>query len=287
MPHLSTFITCEELFSNYQSDDFVIIDCRFDLSDPSWGFHDYLKAHIPKAIFADLDNDLSGEKNEFTGRHPLPSTKDFVNTCSSWGIDSSKKVIVYDTSSGSFAARLWWMLNYYGHSNVAILEGGFPAWIKLGFPVEAGKVTSKPSQFSGTTNKNMLVTTSEMEEIIQTKNKRIIDARSPERYSGKEEPIDKIAGRIPNSINFFHQNNLTEEGNLLPHIDLLTEYDQLLGQSSSQEVVMYCGSGVTSCFNIAVMQHIGKGIPRLYLGSWSEWITNPNNPIVNDSSKYD
>lgn len=285
MTNFSTFIKCEQLVKNYQSPDYVIIDCRFDLSDPNWGYKDYLKYHIPNAIYADLDKDLSGLKTEITGRHPLPASSDFLVTCSLWGIDPQKQVVVYDTAAGSFAARLWWMLKYYGHLNVAILEGGISAWKSYDFPLESGNFVPKPSRFSATPNQTMLVTATELEEIIETDDKLFLDARSPERFSGKEEHIDKIAGRIPKSINFFHQSNLDTHGNLLPNNELLAKYKQLIGNTSPQDVILYCGSGVTSCFNIAVMQHIGMGIPRLYLGSWSEWITTPNHTIINDSLK--
>ena len=283
MKNFETFISCEDLFNLYKSEDLIIIDCRFDLSNPSWGYQDYLKSHIPNALYAHLDNDLSKKVTQETGRHPLPDLEKMEETFSKWGIDSKKQVVVYDSASGSFAARLWWMLHYLGHSKVAILNGGLQTWIGLGYPVESGNVINKTTSiFTGKPNNSMLISTSEMENLINDKNFTIIDARSPERYSGQSEPIDKIAGRIPNSINFFHQENLDESGYLLSKNELKQKYNLLLEEKTADNVVVYCGSGVTSCMNVAVMKHIGLSTPKLYLGSWSEWIRDLNHPIIND-----
>lgn len=283
MKNFETFISCEDSFNLYKSEDLIIIDCRFDLSNPSWGYQDYLKSHIPNALYAHLDNDLSKKVTQETGRHPLPDLEKMEETFSKWGIDSKKQVVVYDSASGSFAARLWWMLHYLGHSKVAILNGGLQTWIGLGYPVESGNVINPTTSiFTGKPNNSMLISTSEMENLINDKNFTIIDARSPERYSGQSEPIDKIAGRIPNSINFFHQENLDESGYLLSKNELKQKYNLLLEEKTADNVVVYCGSGVTSCMNVAVMKHIGLSTPKLYLGSWSEWIRDLNHPIIND-----
>ena len=285
MKTFNTFITSNELRSIINNENVVIFDCRFDLANPEWGFNDYLTGHIPNAIYANLDNDLSAPINPTTGRHPLPAREKFFQTCSSWGIDATKQVIVYDTSAGSFASRLWWMLKYYGHELVAILEGGLNNWVRNTFPLETGRVLPSPSTFSGKLNDKMLVTTTDMEKIIMQENWTIIDARAPERYSGELEPLDTIAGRIPNSVNFFHQKNFDELGKLLPEELLETEYHTLINEKSKERIVVYCGSGVTSCVNIAVMSHIGIHTAKLYLGSWSEWIRNKNHPTINDSGK--
>lgn len=283
MKIFETFISCEDLIKQNEIEDFIIIDCRFDLSNPDWGYQGYLKSHIPNALYAHLDNDLSRKITDKTGRHPLPDVEDILKTFSNWGINAQKQVVVYDTASGSYAARLWWMLHYLGHSKVAILNGGFQTWLDKGYPVESGNVTcNSPSKFTGEPDNSMLFSTSEMENIINDKNFTIIDARSPERYSGKSEPIDNIAGRIPNSINFFHQNNLDDKGLLLPENELRQKYLQLVNNNLNNRNVVYCGSGVTSCLLVAVMKHIGFDTPGLYLGSWSEWIRDPNHPIIND-----
>jgi thiosulfate/3-mercaptopyruvate sulfurtransferase len=280
MRFFTTFIDSVELSKLLGHEKLIIIDCRFDLMYPSWGYQDYLKNHIPNAIYADLDRDLSGRITEETGRHPLPEPDKFIETCSNWGIDEHKQVIVYDTTSGSFASRLWWMLKYFGHLNVAILNGGFSAWQRYGFPQEFGHVNNQPSEFIGSPDPELMKTTSEMETIIFQQDYTIIDARSKERFLGLEEPLDKVAGHIPNAINFFHQNNLDQNGNLLLKKELQEKYDNLLKGKNNTSKVVYCGSGVTSCLNFAVMQHIGVTPIHLYLGSWSEWIRNPNHPII-------
>ena len=286
MKYFDTFISCDDLFNLHKSDDPIIIDCRFDLLNPDWGYQDYLKNHIPNALYAHLDNDLSRKITQNTGRHPLPDIEKINETFSKWGINSHKQVVVYDTASGSYAARLWWMLHYLGHSKVAILNGGLHTWLEHGYPVESGNVhNTNPSIFNGIPNNSMLISTSEMENLINDKKFTIIDARSPEGYSGQSEPIDTIAGRIPNSINFFHQENLDESGYLLSKNELIQKYNLLFEGKTANNVVVYCGSGVTSCMNVAVMKHIGLSTPKLYLGSWSEWIRDPNHPIINDYIK--
>lgn len=284
METFTTFIGPYELAKLMDHNNLVIVDCRFDLINPNWGYQDYLKYHIPNAIYADLDKDLSGRITEETGRHPLPEPDKFIKTCSNWGIDEHKQVVVYDTTSGSFASRLWWMLKYFGHQNVAILDGGFSSWLEYRFPKESGQVHHHPSKFFGSPNPELMKTTSQMEMIIYNPDYTIIDARSRERFMGDEEPIDKVAGRIPNAINFFHQNNLAINGTLLPLHELQEKYNDLLEGKSDTSKVVYCGSGVTSCLNFAVMQHIGINPIYLYLGSWSEWITNPNHPIISENN---
>lgn len=283
MQTFSTFIDPDALVKLSDQKKLVIVDCRFDLINPNWGYQDYLKNHIPNAIYADLDKDLSGRITEETGRHPLPELDKFIKTCSNWGIDEHKQVVVYDTTSGSFASRLWWMLNYFGHKNVAILNGGFSSWLESGYPAESGNVQPQPSKFIGSPDPELMKTTSQMETIIFNPDYTIIDARSRERYLGLEEPLDKIAGRIPNAINFFHQNNLDVNGNLLPVEELQEKYNDLLEGKNDTSKVVYCGSGVTSYLNFAVMKHIGIKQIHLYLGSWSEWIRNPNHPVISEN----
>jgi thiosulfate/3-mercaptopyruvate sulfurtransferase len=284
MDTFTTFIDADQLDKLSDHKNLVIIDCRFDLVNPSWGFQDYLNNHIPNAIYADLEKDLSGSITAETGRHPLPEPVKFIETCSKWGIDEDKQVVVYDTTSGSFASRLWWMLKYFGHQNVAILNGGLSAWLESGFSQESGHFHNQPSKFIGAPDHLLIKSTTDMEKIIFQPDYTIIDARSRERYLGLEEPLDKIAGHIPTAINFFHQNNLGPNGKLLPTVELRDKYDNLLRGLNNTRKIVYCGSGVTSCLNFAVMQHIGIEPIQLYLGSWSEWIRNPNHPIITENN---
>ncbi len=283
MKSSSPFIEPEQLFANLENKEFVIIDCRFDLSDPDWGYADFQSSHIPNAIYADLNKDLSSPITEFTGRHPLPEPVKFIEKCSNWGINENKFVVVYDTTSGSFAARLWWLLRLYGHANVSILNGGFTAWVSAGFPQTNHISHNHPSTFTGKPDHSMTVSSKQMESILTRDNFSIIDARSPERYHGILEPIDAVAGRIPGSINFFHQNNIAPTGKLLSKSELFTAYQSLLENKLTSTKILYCGSGVTSCLNVAVLEYLEIPDVKLYAGSWSEWIRNSNHPIIDDS----
>ena len=283
MDNLTTFIAAEKLFSIISDKNLILLDCRFDLAKPEWGYNDYLENHIPNAIYADLDKDLSGLITSSSGRHPLPDKEKFIQKCSDWGIDQNKHVVVYDKTSGSFAARLWWMLRYYNHQNVSILDGGLQAWVEKQYPISVGTVNPNPSTFTGTVDENQLITTPQLEKLLNQDSVLLIDARAPERYHGINEPIDKKAGRIPGSLNFFHQNNINTDGYLLPQKVLMEKYQQLLENNLGSTKILYCGSGVTSCLDVAVMEYLNIPDVKLYAGSWSEWIRKDDHPVINDS----
>lgn len=272
-------IETSELISHLEDPDWLIFDCRFNLADPSWGEKEYFRSHIPGAIYAHLDRHLSGPVTSHTGRHPLPEPKKFVEQLSAWGVDSHKQVVVYDSLSGEFAARLWWLLNYYGHSQVAVLNGGFTKWEAEGHPTCSGDEENRPSTFIPTLHPEMLVTTQEIERLYQDPEFLVIDARAPARFAGREEPIDPVAGHIPGAMNRFHGNNLSPSGTILSPEELRQEFRHLIGHRNSRNVIVYCGSGVTSCHHVLAMHLAGIGFPRLYAGSWSEWIRDPSHPV--------
>ena len=273
-------IEVHELFSNINNPDWVIVDCRFDLANPEWGLADYQQSHIPGAVYAHLDHDLSGPRTESNGRHPLPAPQTFKEALGRLGIDSTRQVVVYDTSGGSFAVRLWWMLKYYGHTRVAVLNSGFSTWTASGYPVSSGNYTNPNRVFTGTPDPSMVVTTAEMENIVGESRSILIDARAPERFRGDVEPLDPVAGHIPGAVNRFHQLNLGTDGLWLPPDTLKNEFLTLLGDNRSAQVIVYCGSGVTSCHLLLAMEVAGLPIARLYAGSWSEWIRDPRHPVV-------
>jgi len=276
----TTIIDRSDLHAHLGDPDWVIIDCRFELLKPDWGFADYQSGHIPGAIYADLNKDLAAPITAETGRHPLPEPQRFIEKLSSWGIDAGKQVVVYDTVAGAFASRLWWMLRLYGHSAVAVLAGGLALWKREKLPLATGIETGRPSKFEGQPDPGMYTDANEVERIRTHPAYRLIDARSPERYRGEAEPIDTIAGRIPGSVNRFHIENLLSGGRLLPAEELHAQFTQLLNGIDPQNVVVYCGSGVTSCFHLLAMEIAGLPGARLYPGSWSEWIRDPNRPIA-------
>lgn len=280
----TTIITTQELNHNLHNPDCVIVDCRFDLAAPEWGYTDYLRAHISGSVYADLNKDLSSPITAASGRHPLPDEKDFISTMSRLGIDSSKQVVVVDTVAGAFAARLWWMLRLYGHFSVAVLEGGFGRWEHEKRPVSEGLESNLPSIFTGTPNRNWYVTTSQLESLYQDPAYRVIDARAAPRYRGEVEPIDSVAGHIPGAVNRFHTDNLTRGGLFASPEVLREQFMQLLNGVPPDHAIVYCGSGVTSCFHLLAMEMAGLKGARLYPGSWSEWIRDPHRPVAHLAS---
>lgn len=267
------------LFANLNSPEWVVIDCHFELEDPDAGWRAYLQAHIPGARYAHLDNDLSGQiVPGKTGRHPLPEVDSLVQRLSNWGIDGSTQVVVYDNRGGGIAARLWWMLKWLGHSKVALLNGGLSAWTEAGFPVESTIPKPIPRTFHPKIHPEMVASLESLENDHQ-KSFLLVDSRGPERYSGEIEPIDPVGGHIPGAINVYCMDNLDLSQTFLPKDRLLEKFSGLLKDHPPEEIVFYCGSGVTAAHNILAMYHAGLGMGRLYPGSWSEWVTDPNRPI--------
>lgn len=274
----TTLIEAEQLFENYTHPKWVIVDCRFDLANPDWGFLDYQTAHIPGSVYAHLDYDLSGSKTSLNGRHPLPDPLEFCQRIGKLGISNDSQVIVLDTVGGSFCSRLWWMLRWLGHQAVAVLNGGLSAWKSHGYPVNSGIEMNPPAQFHGQPDSNCLVSTKEIRALISDSNYKLLDARTPARHRGEIEPYDILAGRIPGSMNRFHENNLLPDGRLKPAATLRSEFTQLLANTPPENVIVYCGSGVTACHHLLAMESAGIPGAKLYAGSWSEWIRDPNNP---------
>jgi len=279
-PMYTTLVSPQVLRSHLSDPEWVIVDCRFDLMQPDWGFRSYQESHIPNAVYADLDRDLSGPRTAKSGRHPLPDPKQFLARLGSWGIDATKQVVVYDTVGGAFAARLWWMLRLYQHLAVAVLDGGFGHWVRLGYPVESGIHTNAPTTYTAQPKMEQVATTQEVEQNLNQQRLVLIDARAPERYRGELEPIDPVAGHIPGALNRFHQENLKPDGTFKPARQLKREFRALLGETPPEKVVFYCGSGVTSCHHLLAMEIAGLSGARLYAGSWSEWIRNPAHPVA-------
>jgi thiosulfate/3-mercaptopyruvate sulfurtransferase len=276
----TTFIRPEDLLAHIGDPNWAIVDCRFDLQDTSAGESAYNEAHIPGAIYAHLDRDLSAPRTGSNGRHPLPSIDDMAARFSQWGIDSQTQVVAYDSRGGGFAARIWWALRYLGHDTVAILEGGFPAWGHAGYPTESGKENRSPAQFKARVRPEMRIDIDDLHTNLDEFSGRLIDSRAPERYRGEEEPLDPVAGHIPGALNRFWAASLDERNELLPEKTLRDEFSKLMGDKEPSDLVVYCGSGVTGCFNLLVMEHLGLTGARLLAGSWSEWIADSDRPMA-------
>ncbi len=283
----TTLISPDELQSSLADPACVLIDCRFSLTDTDLGRNGYLANHIPGALYAHLDDDLSGPvvKGQ-TGRHPLPSVEQFVDTLSAWGIGAGVQVVAYDDTGGSMAARLWWMLRWLGHEDVAVLNGGWQAWNAAGHPVRSGPESPEPRgwrgrrEFEARPRPELVADATEVERIRNHDSYVLCDCRGADRFRGENETIDPVAGHIPGAISLPYAGNLTEDKTFRPAAELKQRFEHSLGRTPSENVVLYCGSGVTAAHNALAIAYAGLGDARLYPGSWSEWITDPRRPIV-------
>jgi thiosulfate/3-mercaptopyruvate sulfurtransferase len=274
----NTLVNTTELARHIADPDWAIVDCRFALDDTSWGEHAYEAGHIPGAVYAHLDNDLSGAKTGTNGRHPLPAINVAAATFGRLGIGRDTQVVAYDQDSGMFASRLWWMLRWLGHDRVAVLDGGFAKWQAEGRDVATGREHRAPRNFVAIPQAAMLVS---VDEVATLKGgTRLVDARAPERFRGEVEPLDRVPGHIPGALNHFFKTNLNEEGTFRSADELRAQLTQELGTTRSEDVVCYCGSGVTACHNVLAMEHAGLTGVRLYAGSWSEWCSDPTRPVA-------
>lgn len=281
MENFSTLISASTLMSKLNEPNLVVADCRFSLAEPERGQSDYEKAHIPGAIYAHLDRDLSSPVIAGkTGRHPLPDIDQFREKLGHWGIGVDSQVVVYDDSGGGIAARLWWLLRWLGHDSVAVLDGGWPAWVAGNRPGKPGFESNPRRNFVGFPKSELVVTSSTLEKMIVESNGLILDSRAPERYRGEDEPIDPVAGHIPGALSAPYQDNLDIDGFFLSKEILRARFLTLLGSIPVDEAVFYCGSGVTAAHNLLALAYAGLGQARLYAGSWSEWITDPDRPVA-------
>jgi thiosulfate/3-mercaptopyruvate sulfurtransferase len=255
------------------------IDCRFKLDDEAWGLREYLTAHIPGAAYAHLNVDLSGPTTGTNGRHPLPDPVALSRTLGRLGVTRGVQVVAYDQDSGMFASRLWWLLRWMGHEEVAVLDGGFAKWLAEGRPTSAGDEPPRSREFSGAPRADMIADVDEVSKLVGRPDWLLLDARAPERYRGEVEPIDRVPGHLPGAANHHFLRNVDERGTFRSVEALRHDLQQVLGQTPVDRVVCYCGSGVTACQNLVALEHLGLHGARLYPGSWSEWSSDPTRPI--------
>lgn len=272
----TTLISCTDLqnqLPHQPTNPFAIIDCRFWLADTEKGRRDYVESHIPGAVYAHLDEDLSGPVTAgLTGRHPLPDPEKLARTFGGWGIGPGVQVVVYDDAGGSIAARLWWLLRWLGHEAVALLDGGWQAWLAAGGPTTGGWETRAPAAFTPRVQPGWVLAAAEVEAIRREATWRLLDARSADRFRGENETIDPVAGHIPGALSAPWQENLAADGRFLAPAQLAAHYRALLGAAAPAQTAAYCGSGVTACHTLLALTHAGLPGARLYAGSWSEWI---------------
>ncbi len=276
----TTLISIETLNQQLNNPDWIIVDCRFSLADTEAGAKAYRHGHLPNARYAHLDKDLSSAITDFTGRHPLPNFALLAKKLGGWGISNNSQIIAYDDAGGAFAGRLWWLLRCMGHDKVAVLDGGIKQWQKQGLPVTTALPKIKSATFRPYVNEAAWLNALEVQNSLAQKAICLIDARTPERYRGEQEPIDPVAGHIPGALNRAFQLNLDGNGLFLPAEQLREQFKQLIGNTAPEQVVHYCGSGVTACHNLLAMEHAGLTGSKLYAGSWSEWIRNKNRTVA-------
>ena len=276
----TTLISAEELLPHLDDPDWVIVDSRFSLREVEQGRRSYDAGHIAGAVYAHLDEDLSGPiiPGE-TGRHPLPTVEEFAATLSGWGIDDAVQVVAFDDSGGAIAARLWWMLYWMGHEKAAVLDGGCANWEAEGLPVRSGPEVREPRSFAPRARPELVLNAEDVASMLNDATRLLCDARGADRFRGENETIDPVAGHIPGAVSVPYADNLDSNGFFLSREDLRSRFHAQLGGSAAENAVMYCGSGVTAAHNVLAIAHAGLGEARLYAGSWSDWITDPARPV--------
>jgi thiosulfate/3-mercaptopyruvate sulfurtransferase len=278
-PKPAPVIEAEELARRLGSADVVIVDCRFDLSDPEAGRAAYAAGHIPGARYADLDKDLSRPPAAHEGRHPLPDASAFAHRLGGWGVSNASLVVAYDGGPGVLAARLWWMLRWLGQERAAVLNGGFERWRSLGLPLEQAAPAPEPAVFAPVrVHDEWVVDSSRIGALAQQG--ALVDVRAPARFRGEREPIDAVAGHVPGARNFPFNGCLAPDGRLHEPAELRRALEPLVAGRPESELVAMCGSGVTACHLLWAMEAAGLAPGRLYVGSWSEWIRDPARPVA-------
>ena len=284
MEYDDVLISAEELGSIIGAAGLRIVDCRFQLPDPDAGRRDYLEGHIPGAVYADLDLDLSGPVRPDSGRHPLPGPDDFAATLGRLGIDRDTAVVVYDADTGAVASRAWWMLRWLGHDDVRLLDGGIAAWTDSGMPLETGDIRVAARHFLYSPRSGLVVGSDELLAAAGTADAPpLVDAREAIRFRGESEPIDAVAGHVPGAVNLPYDASLGPDGRWLGPDELAALWGRVLGAADHRPWSVMCGSGVTACHLVVSALLAGRTEPRLYAGSWSEWIRDPDRPVAIES----
>ena len=276
----NTIVSTAQLAQQLDNPDWVILDCRFSLGNTEAGGLAYRAAHIPGANYVHLDHDMSSPITPNSGRHPLPDIAILADKLSRWGVDGSKQVVVYDDSFGSMAVRMWWLLRWLGHDRVALLDGGWPKWMKEKQATSTDLPKPGNNKFIPKLRNDLLADAAEVESARQSDSRILIDARTEQRFSGEHETLDKVGGHIPGAINWVFEENLDFDGTYLPAEELRAAYVALLHDVPPENVIHTCGSGVTACHNMLAMEIAGLNGGKLYAGSWSEWITDPKRPVA-------
>ncbi|MFC5697620.1 sulfurtransferase [Pseudomonas sp. GCM10022186] len=279
---LAQLISPAQLSARLDEPGLIILDCRFSLDDPAYGQRSYVESHIPRARFADLERDLSGPVTRgVTGRHPLPDPAVLTERLRAWGIRADSTIVLHDDGPGAFAARAWWLLAWLGkRDGVFLLDGGLKAWRDAELPLTAVEPAVQPGDFQGQPDASLLVDAATLQQRLDNPALTLLDARALPRFKGEVEPMDPVAGHIPGARCAAFTDNLGADGRFLPADALKQRFAAMLGDRPQEELVAYCGSGVTACHNLFALCLAGYPLARLYAGSWSEWITDPGRPLA-------
>jgi thiosulfate/3-mercaptopyruvate sulfurtransferase len=275
-----TIISTAALAERLGDERWVVFDCRFSLADPEVGVAAYREGHVPNARYAHLDNDLSSAITAGSGRHPLPDFGLLAEKLGRWAVGNDSQVVVYDDAGGSFAGRMWWLLRCMGHEAAAVLDGGIQQWQKEQRALSEDEPAITPTVFRPQRSHAQWLDTAQLQSRLQNNEIILLDARAPERYRGEQEPVDALAGHVPEAVNHPWKTNLDAGGLFLPGERLRARFAELLGETPPERVVHMCGSGVTACHNLLAMEIAGLSGSRLYPGSWSEWIRDPERPTA-------
>lgn len=276
----TTLIEPAELAAHLADPGWAVVDCRFDLGNPSAGSQQYAAGHIPGARYAHLETDLSGRVTPHTGRHPLPDPQTFARKVAAWGIERSSQVVAYDAANGAVAARLWWMLRWIGHRKAAVLNGGLKAWVDAGHPVTDRAPAIIPAMAcSPSVDLHAAIAVEELLRELAAGTVVLVDARSSDRFAGQNETIDPVAGHVPGARSHPFLSNVDPGARFLPAAELRERWRPLLAAAGEREIVSMCGSGVTACHNLLALEVAGRRGGRLYAGSWSEWIRDERRPV--------
>ena len=275
----TTLVAAATLAAHLDDPAWLVIDVRHQLADTGYGECVYAENHIPGAVFLHCDCDLSGPMTGSNGRHPLPAVEKLAARLGEIGIGPQTQVVIYDDAQGMIAGRLWWLLRWLGHEQVAVLDGGLQAWQAAGRALTTELPLLRPTTFTAKVRDTM-VDADYVQAFLQTSRMHLVDARSPDRFRGENETIDPVGGHIPGAVNRFFRENLRADGRFKPAAELRAEWLMVLAGASPEQVVHQCGSGVSACHNILAMEIAGLPGSRLYAGSWSEWCTDCGRPVA-------
>lgn len=278
----TTLIDVDTLHRHLNDPNLVLFDCRHDLAKPEWGAEAYAQSHLPGARFAHLDKNLSAPKNGRNGRHPLPDAAAFGRWLGSMGVHAQAQVVGYDSTGGTYGSRLWWMLRWVGHNRVAVLDGGWDAWLKAGLPVTQAVPSPAARELTVRLDTQAAVSADFVLDNIARREYCVVDARANDRFHGQNETIDPVAGHIPGAVNRVFKSNLDASGRFKSAAALRQEWEALLDGRTPTRIINQCGSGVTACHNALAMEIAGLSGSKLFPGSWSEWISDPTRPIATD-----